>query len=483
MQAVSPIHFWSAKDAGLEAPMSAGIIQDDDDSDLSSVHSSACPVIEFDSELKKVNETCKEVSSIPASGLALDSRVDSEILHAELLHYKGSVFSLRNRLSEVERELEELQNCMQATSGTEFVLKQQVYHLRARLESTHLLSCQVDAYNTECLGLSSSDTSKEYDNLLSNISENYSFIRQPNADMNSDMDADEVIPEPSGDFCHAAESWSIKASSRRLHQLLSYCRENEIPGDKLFPALVAAGISELVFEQVFPDILALDSPLLNEYRKHILTKGTKDHFPPSRSRSNMNLDGLSALRQLDLMALKSLTAYEHFTSDMITSEAKKLSETILSALRCFLPVESHFVSEEQPESEHDRLSVAALTNTLSRVLLFKVQLVLSGKRLKFFFFKPGEPFDETMMKQDDWHFRVSTNDHQGSKRHGGTSTNYGLVKLCLLPALYASPGEGHGQRFEDLVLEWPTSYHKCITQAFPHELTSLILVEKGVVLL
>jgi len=41
----------------------------------------------------------------------------------------------------------------------------------------------------------------------------------------------------------------------------------------IITALVSAAMAELVFESSFPDFLARESPLLDQYRKHILSAG------------------------------------------------------------------------------------------------------------------------------------------------------------------------------------------------------------------
>ncbi|KAH7165158.1 hypothetical protein EDB81DRAFT_753941 [Dactylonectria macrodidyma] len=230
----------------------------------------------------------------------------------------------------------------------------------------------------------------------------------------------------------------------------------------------AAGIFELVFKPVFPEIQALDSPLLNQYRKHILTKDRKE-----------------ALRQLDLIALKSITSEEHFETEVIPDKAKSLAEFILPGLQFFLLPESRNIDHSSIQHKQEISAVAQLQNTLCQALYLKVELALSNTGFKFIFFKPGDPFDANSMQWDSSQAGSSRNSGQGmqsSLLSVKNSEKNACIKPCLLPALYALPSQKAHEKLGDSALHFATSYNKCVTEAAPEDLESLSLVAKAVVL-
>ncbi|KAJ4267096.1 hypothetical protein NW762_003194 [Fusarium torreyae] len=61
-------------------------------------------------------------------------------VEAELLKQKGYVFTLRNRLSEVQREVEDLRHCDRAANSEQFDLRQQISKLKSKLEAKKRLA-------------------------------------------------------------------------------------------------------------------------------------------------------------------------------------------------------------------------------------------------------------------------------------------------------------------------------------------------------
>jgi hypothetical protein len=69
------------------------------------------------------------------------------------------------------------------------------------------------------------------------------------------------------------EAWAQRVARCSFRQLLSSATDTDVSEFHIVRALAAAGISDLVFESSFPDFLARESPLLDQYRHHILSRG------------------------------------------------------------------------------------------------------------------------------------------------------------------------------------------------------------------
>ncbi|KAM5345066.1 hypothetical protein ACJ41O_010928 [Fusarium nematophilum] len=276
-----------------------------------------------------------------------------EDLRTELLKEKARVFTLRSRLSETQREMNELHNSSQATSTGEYNFRQQISYLLGQLEAKDRLWQDTVAFRADTLSFSREAIKLEYDLLYHGVNEASSFICEMNPD-------EEDFPQQKSQYHQSAQTWAVKASGWRLERLLSYSHEEGILKEKLFASLATAGVFELIFEPVFPDILALESPLLHQYRKHIRTK-----------------DGRQALHELDRMALKSLTSEEHFTSEVLPERAKSLAEFMMRILQLFLPPESQDVDRRH---QQEISGAGSLETVLTQALRLKLHFALSKGR-------------------------------------------------------------------------------------------------------
>jgi hypothetical protein len=71
----------------------------------------------------------------------------------------------------------------------------------------------------------------------------------------------------------ALDTWTHRITGLDCEELLSHVIYSEIPVFELVRSFVAAGLCRLVFESSFPDFIDTESPLLDQYRRHILIKG------------------------------------------------------------------------------------------------------------------------------------------------------------------------------------------------------------------
>ncbi len=68
-------------------------------------------------------------------------------------------------------------------------------------------------------------------------------------------------------------AWLHQVAGSSFAMLRSRVSCQEISGLELLHSVVAAGICSLVFDSAFPDFMPTESPLLDQYRRHILAKG------------------------------------------------------------------------------------------------------------------------------------------------------------------------------------------------------------------
>lgn len=142
---------------------------------------------------------------------------------------------------------------------------------------------------------------------------------------------------------------------------------------------------------------------------------------------------------------------------------------MLQTLSCFLPPESRDITQRSPLSDQEKETIEDMNTVLNHALGVKIELLLSVKRLKYFFFSPGTVFDAEKMKV-------------GQTQAGDTALLSQEVKICLFPALYSIPEAGNKIEVgkEPGLRE---VYRKAFTQASYKETKSLVLVEKAIVFL
>ncbi|KAM0433417.1 hypothetical protein ACHAPT_004295 [Fusarium lateritium] len=385
-----------------------------------------------------LQDTTKSPSPGPAEQQAPGATV---ALRAEVLRLKGHNFVLQNRIFELEIDLKQISHCRESVNGNMEQLIQQMYAYEKRLAvMTDHLQHVADA-ETGMLGISEGDIIHRYKVL-------YNRIQGGSQSLCGAHDGPRITMTDQGD--DSGRAWAIKTSSWELYPLLCHYNREAIPNSRLVVALVAAGIFDLVFERVFPEVLAVECPLMNGYRSHILAK-----------------DGPDALHMADLAALKSLTpgnglGKERFEEEMVEEKAEHLTELMLQRLSFCIPPE-----KRQPPVDQDMEDDEApdLKSPLRQALSLKLSLATSMARLKFYFFRPGSDFCKEGMERDEM------------------SNPDGLVvKLCLLPALFSVPGDWIDTKFEKSRWGADAYYDRYFTEATEEEAVSLRLVAKAVVL-
>jgi hypothetical protein len=78
------------------------------------------------------------------------------------------------------------------------------------------------------------------------------------------------------DVDEALISWAWRLAQCRFSELASWAVSNMVPEFDVIRAIAAVGVCDMVFESDFPGLEARESPLLDQYRKQILTRGNED---------------------------------------------------------------------------------------------------------------------------------------------------------------------------------------------------------------
>ncbi|PCD21947.1 hypothetical protein AU210_015750 [Fusarium oxysporum f. sp. radicis-cucumerinum] len=369
---------------------------------------------------------------------------------ADLLKQKSYSVTLENRISELKRRNSDLEHCISLASSAqgnhreETRLRQVISSLQDKLDRERLLTKTYDDLEADRLGFLNTSLQAEYGNLHSNIRDTSSAICH--------LSRDDTIPEQRTGFSHSVNNWATRIGGCDLGSLLYHCEAAQIPKKVILVSLLAVGIFELALEKVFPDFLAADSPLLDQYRKHIETQG-----------------GWKGLRLLDVISIKSLLSDKHVKKANLSQKSEWLSCLMLQNLSCFLPLESRDITQRSPHDERETEIIGGMRSTLYHALTVKIELMLSVKRFKYLFFRPGTLFDAEKMEV--------------VKSQAGDSALLSQeVKICLLPAFFtiSEAGNESGVGEES---NFRANYSKALAEVIDEDIESLVLVEKAIVFL
>ncbi|KAH7310910.1 hypothetical protein B0I35DRAFT_439872 [Stachybotrys elegans] len=376
-----------------------------------------------------------------------------QALEKDLLTHQGYVFTLKNKMSEMQREIDEMRHRDRVARPDQYELQEENWILTQKVRAKDRLLQQFRGREMSMPGLYEANITTECGVLYHEIGDACKYI--------CDIDPNEDFAEVQDHFHQSAQTWSLKVSGWDMERLLHHCHSEDIPKDKLLSSLVAAAVFDLIFQPILPEILALECPLLGEYRKFIYTK-----------------DGHKALQELDIICLRSLTSKDVFLGEVIPQKTKLLLEFIWDTLRFLLPPDN--LQRAKPSAAYDETTPEStgLGNALSLAMELKSQLMCSTRRYKFIFIKPGERFNPSYMHQDDGNFSVSlSGKHHSSADRFGESAE---VNFCLFPALYSAPRDDSSDSPER---HFAGNYDECTTEARLEELSSLTLMSPAIVLL
>ncbi|KAI3585770.1 hypothetical protein IWW34DRAFT_781193 [Fusarium oxysporum f. sp. albedinis] len=388
---------------------------------------------------------------------------------ADLLKQKSYSMTLENRISELERINNDLKHCnrsAQGNHGVETRLREEISRYKIRLEREGLLMKNYKELEADRLGFLNTSLRADYGKLHSNIRDTSSRICR--------LSLDDTLPEQRTGFSQLADNWARRIGRPDLGSLLDHCETAQIPKKVILAALLAASIFELVLEQVFPTFLAADSPLLDQYRKHIETESKhpvllKPNLACCQETELTRSGGWNALQRLDIISIKSLLSDQHVKKKIISERSNRLSSLMLQNLSCFLPLESRDITQRSRHNDLETDIINDTSTTLYHAVGVKIELMLSVKRLKYLFFKPGALFDAEKMEVVE-------------SQVGDTALLGQEVKTCVLPALFTISEADHETGVKE-ELGFRASYSKALAEVRDEDLKSLVLVEKAIVFL
>ncbi|KAF5649979.1 hypothetical protein F52700_418 [Fusarium sp. NRRL 52700] len=368
---------------------------------------------------------------------------------ADLVKQKSYSMTLENRISEIKRRNHDLEHCIRLASSAqgnheeECRLREVISSLKDKLDRERLLTKSYEDLEADRLGFLNTSLRAEYENLHSNIRDTSSMICH--------LSLDDALLEQRTDFSYLADNWARRIGGHDLGSLLDYCETAQVPKKVILASLLTAGIFELVLQEVFPAFLAADSPLLDQYRKHVETQ-----------------IGWNALQRLDVISIKSLLSAKDVKNRIISERSEWLSSLMIQNLSYFLPHESRDITRRLPHNEPEAETLSDMRSTLHHALKFKIELMLSVKQLKYLFFRPGTLFDEGKMEV-------------GQSQVGDVGLLSREVKMCILPALFTISEACKETSVEEA--SFSASYSKALAEVTDGDMESLVLVEKAIVFL
>ncbi|KEY73408.1 hypothetical protein S7711_09990 [Stachybotrys chartarum IBT 7711] len=345
----------------------------------------------------------------------------------------------------MKRQLDTIKRCRRAAELDDYdVQQQQIIYLTEQLQTQNRLLKRTGVPGMSGSNVSKSVTREYYGTLYHELDDaSFSIF---------DIETNQDIPEAQDYLHESAQTWSLKVSCLNLRQLVSHCHAKDVPKEKLFQSMVTAAVFELVFETMFSDILALECPLLNAYRRIIHAK-----------------DGHEVLQQIDLTALEWIMSGDDFRENEIPQQSERLTKFIWQVLEFLHSGNLRETEDMLPQKfSGDKYLVAAISQAID----LKLKLMLSTTSVRYTFVKPGELFNPIYMCVLDGQFAGSAIRDNG--------LNKGLpVKLCLFPALYSRLIHDSGHTS---TLHLSPGY-EYVTEASSTDLAPLDLVFHAIVLL
>lgn len=380
-----------------------------------------------------------------------------------IAEHKDYIFALSNRLSTAERECRKIKHSIEKATNLKDDITMQA---NLRYEYSVLRDQNIKMINQrEVISLAANDSLRPNNQT---IREEFELLLSDMKDASSSINI--LLPATADiEWDSHIEAWSYRLTGSGFGQLISHCLGNGVSEIHFMTALAAAGATELVFESSFPDFLTRASPMLDQYREHILSKGRHYHthtpFVQGKDAELPSTAGPQTLSELDLLAYHSIlftsdnhdTNSNYFQSHVLTETATTLSKSLTDPLSHLIspleedtmtgcevaqhtsfsgyfdpPASQDFNAAKEPESP----LAATFTEHILRALKLKANLVLSLQtKYRLVFPHPGEIFDaNTMIRNGESQMPKST--ASKTRPIGPEGSGEKRVKLCLFPGLY-----------------------------------------------
>ncbi|EXK46450.1 hypothetical protein FOXG_20412 [Fusarium oxysporum f. sp. lycopersici 4287] len=385
-------------------------VKSEDESELSTIASPELLDIELQlaPAIPDSQEDTMTVISHARSNSSMDVRLSQS--EVDLLKQKSYSVTLENRISELKRRNDDLEHCISLASSAHGNHGEET-RLREVISSLKNKLDREQLLTKNYRELEADRLGFLNTSLRAEYGNMHSNIRDTSS-MICHLSLDDTLPEQRTGFAHLANNWARRIGGHDLGSLLGHY----------------------------------------QYRKHIETQS-----------------GRNALQRLDVISIKSLVSDKDVKKGIISERSNRLSSLMLQNLSCFLPLESRDITQRSPHNELETETISDMRSTLHHALKVKIELMLSVKRLKYLFFRPGTLFDARKMEV--------------VKSQAGDAALLGQeVKICLLPALFTIPEAGNETGVEE-ESSFKANYSKALAEVTDEDLESLVLVEKAIVFL
>ncbi|EWZ49197.1 hypothetical protein FOWG_09050 [Fusarium oxysporum f. sp. lycopersici MN25] len=385
-------------------------VKSEDESELSTIASPELLDIELQlaPAIPDSQEDTMTVISHARSNSSMDVRLSQS--EVDLLKQKSYSVTLENRISELKRRNDDLEHCISLASSAQGNHGEET-RLREVISSLKNKLDREQILTKNYRELEADRLGFLNTSLRAEYGNMHSNIRDTSS-MICHLSLDDTLPEQRTGFAHLANNWARRIGGHDLGSLLGHY----------------------------------------QYRKHIETQS-----------------GRNALQRLDVISIKSLVSDKDVKKGIISERSNRLSSLMLQNLSCFLPLESRDITQRSPHNELETETISDMRSTLHHALNVKIELMLSVKRLKYLFFRPGTLFDAGKMEV--------------VKSQAGDTALLGQeVKICLLPALFTIPEAGNETGVEE-ESSFKANYSKALAEVTDEDLESLVLVEKAIVFL
>jgi NAD-dependent SIR2 family protein deacetylase len=191
-----------------------------------------------------------------------------------LMKQDSFILNLQTRMFHMQKKIKVLVDCRRAAEdhhgnpNMQEQLRVQISALKQQLKDKTQLENDLEAIQTSQLGISFHEVILKFNSIQG-------FIEDACASVGP-ID----IPDPASKLGHdkiwsgTVELWAEMGSGLTIPNLIKHCLDMQISSRRLTRLLAASALCHLVFEPVFPTLLTIDSPLLDQYRRQILNKCT-----------------------------------------------------------------------------------------------------------------------------------------------------------------------------------------------------------------
>ncbi|RYP15475.1 hypothetical protein DL765_005682 [Monosporascus sp. GIB2] len=202
--------------------------------------------------------------------------------------------------------------------------------------------------------------------------------------------------------------------------LRKFAEVRQLGRQEVLRSLVSTYVCSIVFEDPFPDVFQVGTPLqdlLDKYRSHA--------------------DGSDALRSMDVLAHEAWMSEPKFATEVLHKKSKEMARGLATFLAPVL--QSNILTEETTHFEMflEYPAEISFEPVFAEAMRLKTQLLLDEKHYRLEFCPPGTPFSQQTMKRHG--YSGSAANHTGcplASAGASQETGGGRVKICLFPAVW-----------------------------------------------